>query len=73
MPVKSSLLDVLTEGAWIVSLCFAAVSDMAKRQRGYGDSVPLVIEQAFHRPLQAMSGLAGSLVQLMGLDLVVPS
>ena len=46
---------------------------MAKRQRGYGDSVPLVIEQAFHRPLQAMSGLAGSLVQLMGLDLVVPS
>ena len=30
----------------------------------------LVIKQVFHLPLRAMSGLAGSLLQLMGLDLV---
>lgn len=33
----------------------------------------LVIKQVFHLPLRAMRGLAGSLVQLMGLDLRVPS
>jgi hypothetical protein len=33
----------------------------------------LAIKQVFHLPLRAMIGLAGSLVQLMGLDLVVPS
>jgi Transposase DDE domain len=31
----------------------------------------LVIKQVFHLPLRAMSGLAISLVHLMGLDLVV--
>jgi Transposase DDE domain len=33
----------------------------------------LVIKQVFHLPLRAMSGLAGSLVQLLGVDLMVPS
>jgi hypothetical protein len=33
----------------------------------------LAIKQVFHLPLRAMIGLAGSLVQRMGLDLVVPS